>query len=471
VEVDLTGFRRAEQSGLALVADGHITADFKMQVGDTSQSVEVVATSAEALNTVSGEVAHVVDHEQVDNLALNGRAYTELLTMVPGVVITNPDQFSVLTSLSATNQAVNGHRSNENNLTVDGVGNLDNGSNGSLINNISPDFLQEVKIQTSGFSSAYGRSTGAAFNIVTKNGTNTFHGGAFEYLRNDALDARNFFSPNNTELRFNDWGWDLGGPIWKNRLFFFAGEEWRKIRQQSSPLRETLPSTAELQGIFPSSHVIYSPGTKNPLPNNTIPASPITADGKAIANVYATAEAQAVIFTNSAVSNNGTFEAPNPLDYREDLGRVDYRIGDRHTLYGRWVDDYNSIYLPFGPSSANGTYLPITPEIRDRPGKSGLISETWVISPTIVNEAHLGASWNSQHYWNQGNTWQRTTEGFTFQRVYNSVGPYVNGIPDVNVNNFARWEVPTTRSSRRPPKSSSTTACRSCTASTPSGRE
>ena len=172
------GFRPATRSGVFVVADGRVTADFNLQMGESTQSVDVVAAPAEVLNMVSGEVAHVVDKEQVDNLALNGRAYMELLTLVPGAIITNPDQFGVLTSLSATNQSLNGHRSNQNNFTVDGVGNLDNGSNGSLINNVSPDFLQEVKIQTSNFSSEYGRSTGAAFNIVTKNGTNRFHGGS-----------------------------------------------------------------------------------------------------------------------------------------------------------------------------------------------------------------------------------------------------------------------------------------------------
>ena len=228
VEVDQPGFRHAEQKGLALVADGHVTADFHLQVGESTQTVEVVAVSGETLNTVSGEIAHVVDQEQVDNLALNGRNYAELLTLVPGSVITNPDQFATMTSLSATNQSINGHRTNSNNLTVDGLGNLDNGSNGSLINNVSPDFLQEVKIQTSGFSAQYGRSAGVSFNIMTKNGTNQIHGGAFEYFRNDALDARNFFSPNVTELRYNDWGYSLGGPIKKNKIFFFVGEEWRR---------------------------------------------------------------------------------------------------------------------------------------------------------------------------------------------------------------------------------------------------
>jgi hypothetical protein len=439
VEVNQPGFKHSQKSGFFVVADGRVTVDFTLQIGEASQSIDVVETvAAETLNTVSGEVAHVIDKEQVDNLGLNGRAYVELLTLVPGATVTNPDQFSVLTSLSATNQSLNGHRTNQNNFTVDGVGNLDNGSNGSLINNVSPDFLQEVKIQTSNFSSEYGRSTGAAFNIVTKYGTNSFHGSAFEYFRNDALDARNFFSPSNTELRYNDWGYTLGGPIKRNKIFFFAGEEWRKIRQQTAGTRVTLPSTDELAGIFPSNHIIYQPGTKNPFPNNTIPASLITQDGKATANVYKFVIPQCVVWLNNGNSNDCTLQNPNPLDYREDIGRLDYKINDKHSAYIRWVDDYNSIYTATGA----GGSLPVSPEIRDRPGKSGLISETWLVSPSIVNEAHLGASWNSQHYWNQGTSWMRSTNGYTFQRVFNSVGPYVDGLPDMSITNFTGWTGP-----------------------------
>jgi hypothetical protein len=437
VEVEQAGFKGQQQTGINISADSRITVDFHLQVGDVRQTVEVVAAGAEMLNTTSGEIAHVVDRDQVENLTLNGRSYAEFLNLIPGAVVTNPDQFGTLTSLSATNQSINGHRTNQNSLTIDGVGNLDNGSNGSLINNVSPDFLQEVKIQTSNFSAEYGRSAGAAFNIGTKYGTNEIHGGLFEYLRNDALDARNFFSATNTELRYNDWGYYLGGPIKKNKLFFFVGENWKKIRQQSAPARTTLPTTDQMAGNF-GTKTIYYPGTKTPFPNNTIPASLITADGRAIMNVYKAVIPQAQIFTNTAVSNNVTFASPNPLDYREDLGRFDYKINDKHSLFGRWIDDYNSILVANGP----GGNIPITPEIRDRPGKSVLLSETWVISPTLVNEGHFGASWNSQHYWNQGDTWDRSVEGFTFQKVYNSVGPYPNGIPDVTLQSFATFNGP-----------------------------
>lgn len=438
VSIEQPGFRRAERTGLLVVADGRLTSDFKLQIGDTSTAVEVTASAAaETLNTVSGEVSHVIDKEQVDNLALNGRNYMELLTLVPGAVVTSLDQFSVNTSLSATNQTVNGHRTNQNNMTVDGLGNLDAGANGSLINNISPDFMQEVKIQTSNFSAEYGRSAGAAFNLMTKNGTNNFHGALFEHFRNDALDARNFFAVNNTELRFNDFGWDLGGPVKKNKIFFFAGQEWKRLRQQSSPSRQSLPTLDQLSGNF-GTKTIYYPGTKNPFPGNVIPASMITPDGNAIANVYRTVIPLTASFTNTPVSNNAVFENPNPLDYREDIIRLDYRINDKHTMFGRFVDDNNSIYLATGP----GGNIPITPEIRQRPGRSALVSETWVITPTLINEVHFGSAWNSQHYWNQGDTWTRTAQGFQFPRVFNSVGPYVNGIPDVSITSFASWKGP-----------------------------
>ena len=443
IVVDHPGFKRFQQAGNFVAADARITVDVKLEIGASSQTVEVSATQSESLNTVSAEVSQVIDKAQVDNLALNGRSYMELLTLVPGAVITNPDQFSVLTSLSATNQSVNGHRTNSNNMTVDGLTNLDGGANGSLINNISPDFTQEVRIQTSNFSSQYGRSSGAAFNLVTKNGTNSIHGGVFEHFRNDALDARNFFSPTKTELRFNDFGYDVGGPIKKNKIFFFVGQEFKRLRQAAAPIRTSLPTTDELSGNFVGSgKTIDLPGTKTPYPGNIIPASVLTADGKAIANVYKYVIGQTASFTNTPIANNAIFQVPNPLNYREDLIRLDYHINDRHTLSARFVDDDNQIFLAYGPGSVTSSYVPAIGENRNRPAKSALLSETWVVTPTVVNEIHFGASWNGQRYENVGDSWQRATQGFTFQRIYNSVGPFASGIPDVNVQNFEQWKGP-----------------------------
>src|SRR4029077_9938393 len=279
------GFQKQEQKDLNVVADAHVTADFKLQVGDVSQSVEVVATAAEQINTESGEMSKTIDQKEVSNLGLNGGNYIELLTLVPGTVVTNPDQFSVTTSLSATNQNINGNRGDSQNLTVDGAFNLVAGSNGSLMNNVKSNFSEEVKVQTSNADAEYGRTAGVAFNIVTRNGTNKFHGSTFETFRNDHLDARNFFSVQKTKLRYNDFGYTIGGPIKKDKLFFFWGQEWKRLRQNASPTRVTVPTTAFLNGNFASVGQLFFPGTKNPIPGNNI-ASLITPDGKAIANVF-----------------------------------------------------------------------------------------------------------------------------------------------------------------------------------------
>src|SRR4029077_7414779 len=244
------GFQKQEQKDLNVVADAHVTADFKLQVGDVSQSVEVVATAAEQINTESGEMSKTIDQKEVSNLGLNGGNYIELLTLVPGTVVTNPDQFSVTTSLTATNQNINGNRGDTQNLTVDGAFNLVAGSNGSLMNNVNSTFIQQVKIQTSNFSAEYGRNSGVAFNVVTKSGTDQLHGGLFEIFRNDKMDARNFFSVNKTQLRYNDFGGSVGGPIQKDKLFFFFGQEIKRLRQTQSPTRATVPDSALLNGVF-----------------------------------------------------------------------------------------------------------------------------------------------------------------------------------------------------------------------------
>ena len=439
VSVEQQGFKRQERAGFDLVADGRITADFHLQLGDVTQNVDVVTAQAETLNTVSGELAHVIDTKQVANLALNGRTYTQLMTLVPGANVTNPDQFSVTTSLSATGQTINGNRSDSANLTVDGAFNLVAGSNGSLMNNVSPDFVQEVKVQTSNFSAEYGRTSGPAFNVVTKNGTNQFHGSAFEYLRNDALDARNFFVAKKTPLRFNDFGYDLGGPIKKDKLFFFVGEEWKRLRQSATPKRVTVPDSAELNGNFAGLGTIYFPGTRTPMPGNVIPTNLLTADGQAIANVYRTMSKTGTTFSDAATANNLTLAPSNPLNFREDIVRLDYRLNDKHSIYGRWIQDDNVLTDPFGTFS--GSDLPTTPTTRMRPGESFLIAETWVPSANIVNEFRANASWASQNIPPAGNTWLRSTYGFQFAQLY-SGGQYNNGIPDVSITGFANFKGP-----------------------------
>ncbi|HEY9138698.1 MAG TPA: carboxypeptidase regulatory-like domain-containing protein, partial [Terriglobus sp.] len=414
ISVTKTGFRTAQQSGVSISADAKVTSNFTLPIGETSEVVEVQGGAIESLNTTSGELARVIDSKQVENLALNGRNYTQLLTLVPGAVVTNPDIFSVTTSLASTNQTINGNRGDTGNLTVDGAYNQVAGSNGSLMNNVGPDFIQEVKIDTSNASAEFGRTSGPSFNIVTKSGTNAFHGGAFEIMRNNYLDATNYIARRKTQLIFNDFGFFVGGPIIKDKLFFFVGEEWKRLRQQATASTFTVPTTAMLNGDFSavctgisgasfnSSGVctsaagqLYEPGTATPIPNNNV-ASRITPDGRAIANVYKTISAAGLSYRDGGLpSNNLTLAPSNPLDFHQDLIRFDYVINQKHSIYGRWIHDQNTLTDPFGTFSNSGI-LNTTPTIRNRPGQSYLLSYTWAISPTLINQAQANTSWAAQ---------------------------------------------------------------------------
>ncbi|NYF80279.1 TonB-dependent receptor [Granulicella arctica] len=432
IAIAKTGFRGEKRSGLAIIADAHLTADFQLQVGATTDTVTVSAVAGETLNTTSGELAHVIDTKQVQNLALNGRNYTQLMTLIPGAVVTNPDIFSVTTSLASNNQAINGNRADSGNLTVDGAFNMVAGSNGSLMNNVGADFIQEVKIETSNFSAEYGRTSGPAFNIVTKSGTNQFHGSVFEYVRNNIFDARPFFSATKTKLVFNDFGYGVGGPIIKDRLFFFGGEEWKRLRQQQSPTVLTTPSSALLAGNFAGVAQLYYPGTKTPIPNNNI-ASLITPDGAAIADVYSVENKLGQYTDVTGASNNLVVAPANPLNFREDIVRLDFRINQKNSIYGRWISDHNVLIDPFGTFSNTGI-LPTTPTQRSRPGQSYLLAETWTISPTMINQSQANFSYASQHIPPVGVDWERSTFGFQYNRLYPNGGTYPNGIPAMTLS-------------------------------------
>lgn len=445
VQVAKGQYRGAKRSGFTVVADAHLTADFELQVGVSSEVVTVEAVQGESINTTSGELAHVIDSKEIETLPLNGRNYTQILTLIPGAVVTNPDIFAITTGLNSGNQVINGNRSDSANLTVDGAFNQVSGSNGSLINNVGPDFIQEVKIATSNFSAEYGRTSGPAFSIITKGGSNKWHGVAFEDLRNNLFDARPFYSAFKTHLRFNNFGFGVGGPIIHDRLFFFVGQEYKRLRQRNAPTTFTVPSTALLGGNFAGLPQLNYPGTTTPIPGNNI-ASLISTDGKAIANVYRTMQALGN-FTDtpagatSLPTNNLALSPSNPLDFREDFVRFDFKISEHNNIYGRWISDHNSLLDPYGTFSSGGS-LPTVPTQRNRPGQSYLVSETWNARPNIVNQATVNFSFVSQHIPPSGVNYLRATYGFTFNKLFPTAGEYPLGIPSVSIINEAPFTGP-----------------------------
>jgi hypothetical protein len=291
-----------------------------------------------------------------------------------------------------------------------------------------------------------GRNAGASINVVTKGGGMRYAGSVFETIRNDFLDARDYFAPVKPKLRFNDFGWTLGGPIAfrglkKGKLFFFAGQEWKKIQRFTNPSRQTLPTLAELNGDFSdrTTTTIRFPGTQTPIPNKNV-TSLMTPDGKAIMAVYAAMIQRAAAYSNTPTTNNATFQVLNPFNFREDIARIDWHPADKHAVFLRYLhDNYNTID-PFGSFTASA--LPTTPTSRNRPGYGPQLGYIYTISATIINEAKINSSWNGQRTPLQGDAWQRSTYGFQFPRTYGGNGLYNTGMPDVTVQNFASFNGP-----------------------------
>jgi hypothetical protein len=440
VSAELSGFKKAVKTGYKLVADGRVTADFTLDVGGLSEVVEVSAPG-ETVNTVSGEIARVVDREQVQNMALNGRNYMQLATLIPGSPLLNDDALNIMTGLSI-GTSINGSRGNASLLTVDGGFNMDSGSNNSQISNVGIDFIEEVSIKTANFSAEYGRNSGANINVVTRSGSNDVHGSFYEYHRNEGLDANNYFSNARTveraPLKYNDFGWSLGGPVQKNKLFFFAGQEWKLIRRFTTPNQETLPTRAMRNGDFSAlATPINDPRTGRPFPANIIPQDRITPDGRAIAGLYSAMEQLAGSYDDRPVGNNALFQGNNPFDWRQDMIRLDYQASDSHRLTLRIIHDSYDLVDPFG--TFIGGDLPTIPTNRRRPGRNYQVGHSWTISPNLINEFRANASWNGQRIPPIGDTWKRDTYGFVYPQIFQGGGRFDDSIPDTTISGYASF--------------------------------
>jgi hypothetical protein len=198
-----TGLRSSEQTSIVLDAATRRNIDFRMEVGALTESVSVSA-AVEQVQTASGDATRVISDRQLSQVALNGRNYSQLLRLIPGAVATTLDPFGL--ALSTTGQRINGIRSDSIVFNVDRAENMDNGGNSNAAVNPSADAIAEVKILTSGYSAEFGGRSGALINVVTKSGTQQFHGALFEFLCNDFFDARSFFARQVDPLRFNDFG-------------------------------------------------------------------------------------------------------------------------------------------------------------------------------------------------------------------------------------------------------------------------
>src|SRR6266851_1094881 len=254
-----SGFKKTVASAVDLHVGENKVVNLDLQVGQVSETVTISSDSA-PVETRSGEVSSLISEKQVTELPLNGRNYAQLALMVPGVSpVTQAGAGGAFgtggTGLdSHVDMSVNGNQSNANMWTVDGVNNMDVGSNATLLVFPSIDSIQEFRVERNSFSAEYGQAQGAVINLVTKGGSNEFHGGGFEFFRSDRFNSIDFFlnkaSQPKAKLKYNNYGFNFSGPIKKNKIFFFWNEEWRREERGQVLPGQKVPTAAERVGDF-----------------------------------------------------------------------------------------------------------------------------------------------------------------------------------------------------------------------------
>src|SRR5712664_1151075 len=259
-----SGFKKTVAQSVDLHVSENKVLNLDLQVGQVTETV-TVSSDAAPVETRSGEVSSLITEKQVTELPLNGRNYAQLALMVPGVSPPTNDSFTTAgTGLdSHVDMSVNGNQSNANMWTVDGVNNMDVGSNATLLVFPSIDTIQEFRVERNSFSAEYGQAQGAVINLITKSGGNQFHGAGFEFLRADGLNSNDPFlkasGQPRGQLKYNNFGGNVGGPIKKNRIFFFFSEEWRRESRGTALGARNVPTAAEKVGDFSGSLTNHRP--------------------------------------------------------------------------------------------------------------------------------------------------------------------------------------------------------------------
>ena len=334
LRVEARGFKSYQQSGIYLQVNEQISVPVALQVGELTEQVTVTA-AAPLVETTSGVLRETVDHVRVSELPLNGRNVLQLQILVPGSVSAG----SLDQGAGTPGYAVNGGISGSNMYSLDGGEYQDSYFNAPLPFP-NPDAIQEFTIQTNSYSAEFGRNRGASINAVTRSGTNEFHGGAFEFVRNDIFDARPFFSTGVPVFKRNQFGAQLGGPIRQNKTFFFVAWQGTHERGTPSTSTATVLSSAMRSGNFSQllPKAIVDPLTKAPFPGNIIPADRLSKPAVNFLNKF-------VPLPN--LGNNYVTPLPSPKDGNQYLIRIDHELGQNDRLYGRYI--YNDDYL-FSPA-------------------------------------------------------------------------------------------------------------------------
>lgn len=364
------GFSSFEQRGIRLNVNTASTLNVNLKVGAVSEAVNVTA-DAQMVQTQSGTLGQVVQQRYIEELPLNGRNAATLIRMVPGAVTgvgtTNAGYANTSETISIS---VNGSRGNEVNYRLDGASHMDSVTNLNATYP-NPDALQEFSVQTSNFSAQYGNFSGAVVNLVTRSGTNQFHGSAFYFLRNGAMNARNYFAAQADNLKRNQLGGAIGGPIIKNKLFFFGSYQGTIVRNESFTNQAFVPSAALRAGDMRElNRRITDPLSNTPFPGDIIPASRV---------LPISTNLLSKLPTTSAANGLLRYARPDRSNAQQWLAKADYDMG-RHRLSG------SVFYNRFTDPGWDGANSILTARIGQRQLTYDFkMQDTWTIKPNLIN--------------------------------------------------------------------------------------
>jgi hypothetical protein len=445
VRANATGFKVAEEKGITLNVGDRTRIDVKLQVGSAQEQVTVEA-NAVAVQTDTGEVSNVVTGQQISQLATNGRSLYELFALAPGASSLQSSRVGFTPVSGDSTVSINGERAGHNLQLIDGGENLDRGgSSGSVMPSI--DSLAEFRNMTSNYSAEYGLATASQISTVIKSGSKQLHAEAWEFFRNDALDALNYFTPKGAkvpELRYNIYGFNVGGqvPIAKSHpTFFFYNQEWRKEIDGGTlnvpvPLANNYPDAVTgvpgaviptsyngvtVNAVVPKGVANFAAGCPNqaalvaaeggPFPGGFIPDCLISNNAKQLLTAggkYGGIFPQA----NSGVNFFGGNNSPTTL--REEIARVDHQFTPKFSIFGHWISE--QISQTYGTTQWSSDNVPTIADTFGNPSYSAVIHTTYVISPTLLNEASFNYNGNRINIIPDGLISAPT--GFNFHRLF-----------------------------------------------------
>jgi len=404
VSSELQGFKTVTNPDVLLTVGDTVRLDFTMEVGQVSETIEVVGTAA-LVNTEEGRLSYLVDEKRVAELPLNGRNAFQLMELQPGAAA-NPANVVLGGSAGGNTAFVNGQRNRANNFMLDGTDNNDQFTAGRVAVNPNVDVIQEFRVSSNNFSAEFGRNSAAAVNVVTKSGSNQQHGTLYEFLRNDALDARTVFATKKDPLRFNQFGATNGGRLLENKLFYFASyeglrltrgvtlvrtvetPEFRRLVAERFPnsianfLFQNFPSPTPTSNIRDTGQPVAGLATQNSLNDPSVGGnSNYTSTG---GNLYR----NVLQGTPDGIPDIGTAAVPLPekTDANQASVRVDAELTGKQRAFGRYIydrniaDDLQTIVRP-------GFNQPV-----DQRGHNFTSGHTWIISNNTVNESRFGFS-------------------------------------------------------------------------------